>query len=133
MPHQPRVRPTLLRLSDSIDRGGGRKGRTLARIQAITAEYELVFSQSYIRTVYEVVSQSKVQARTQPIRAKCGLGFHQSGQSTGLRSGNQSKVQARRQPIRAMSRLEVSNLCDPMDCSPPGSSVQEILQARILE
>ena len=23
--------------------------------------------------------------------------------------------------------------CDPMDCSPPGSSVQEILQARILE
>ena len=24
-------------------------------------------------------------------------------------------------------------LCDPMACSPPGSSVQEILQARILE
>ena len=24
-------------------------------------------------------------------------------------------------------------LCNPMDCSPPGSSVQEILQARILE
>ena len=24
-------------------------------------------------------------------------------------------------------------LCDPVDCSPPGSSVQEILQARILE
>ena len=24
-------------------------------------------------------------------------------------------------------------LCDPMNCSPPGSSVQEILQARILE
>ena len=24
-------------------------------------------------------------------------------------------------------------LCDPMECSPPGSSVQEILQARILE
>ena len=23
--------------------------------------------------------------------------------------------------------------CDPMDCSPPGSSVHEILQARILE
>ena len=26
-----------------------------------------------------------------------------------------------------------STLCDPMDCSPPGSSVQGILQARILE
>ena len=24
-------------------------------------------------------------------------------------------------------------LCDPMDCSPPGSSVQGILQARILK
>ena len=24
-------------------------------------------------------------------------------------------------------------LCNPMDCSPPGSSVHEILQARILE
>ena len=24
-------------------------------------------------------------------------------------------------------------LCDPMDCSPPGSSVHEILQARVLE
>ena len=24
-------------------------------------------------------------------------------------------------------------LCDPMDCSPPGSSVHEILQKRILE
>ena len=24
-------------------------------------------------------------------------------------------------------------LCDPMDCSPPGSSVQGVLQARILE
>ena len=25
------------------------------------------------------------------------------------------------------------NLCDPLDCSPPGSSVYRILQARILE
>ena len=25
------------------------------------------------------------------------------------------------------------NLCDPMDCSPPVSSVHEILQAKILE
>ena len=24
-------------------------------------------------------------------------------------------------------------LCDPMDCSPPGYSVHEVLQARILE
>ena len=24
-------------------------------------------------------------------------------------------------------------LCDPMDCSPPGSSIHEIFQARVLE
>ena len=28
---------------------------------------------------------------------------------------------------------ECLTLCDPMDCSPPGSSVHEIIQARILE
>ena len=27
----------------------------------------------------------------------------------------------------------VSNSCDPMNCSPPGSSVHEISQARVLE
>ena len=32
--------------------------------------------------------------------------------------------------LHAQSSL---TLCDPMDCSPPGSSVLEILQARILE
>ena len=29
--------------------------------------------------------------------------------------------------------LSCVRLCHPMDCSPPGSSVHEILQARILE
>ena len=29
--------------------------------------------------------------------------------------------------------LSVVSLCDPMDCSPPGSSVHEVFQARILE
>ena len=32
-----------------------------------------------------------------------------------------------------LSRSLVSRSCDPMDCSPPGSSVHGILQARILE
>ena len=31
------------------------------------------------------------------------------------------------------SVTSVVSLCDPMDCSPPGSSVHEVLQARILE
>ena len=29
--------------------------------------------------------------------------------------------------------LSCPTLCDPVDCSPPGSSVHEILQARILD
>ena len=34
---------------------------------------------------------------------------------------------------RAKSLQPCPALCDPMDCSPPGSSVHGILQARILE
>ena len=33
----------------------------------------------------------------------------------------------------AKSRQSCPTLCDPVDCSPPGSSVPGILQARILE
>ena len=35
--------------------------------------------------------------------------------------------------VRAESLSRVPTLCDPMDYSPPGSSVHGILQARILE
>ena len=35
--------------------------------------------------------------------------------------------------MRAKSPLSYLILCDPMDCSLPGSSVHGILQARILE
>ena len=35
--------------------------------------------------------------------------------------------------MRAKSLQSCLTLCDPMDCSPPGSSVHGILQARILE
>ena len=34
--------------------------------------------------------------------------------------------------IRSVTKLDPT-LCDPVDCSPPGSSVCGILQARILE
>ena len=39
-------------------------------------------------------------------------------------------------PLRKLKALVSKlcpTLCDPMDCSPPGSSVREILQASILE
>ena len=35
--------------------------------------------------------------------------------------------------VCAKSLPSCSTLCDPVDCSPTGSSVHEILQARILE
>ena len=35
--------------------------------------------------------------------------------------------------VRVQSLQSCLTLCDPMDCSPPGSSVHEILQATILE
>ena len=35
--------------------------------------------------------------------------------------------------LHAKSLQSYLTLCDPMDCSPPGSSVHGILQARILE
>ena len=39
--------------------------------------------------------------------------------------------------MKVESESEVTQLCltlsDPMDCSPPGSSVQVIFQARVLE
>ena len=36
-------------------------------------------------------------------------------------------------PMCVLCRCSHVWLCDPMDCSPPGSSVHEVLQARILE
>ena len=35
--------------------------------------------------------------------------------------------------VKALVALSCQTLCDPVDCSPPGSSVHGILQARILE
>ena len=35
--------------------------------------------------------------------------------------------------VCAQSLQSCPTLCDPVDCSPPGSSVQEVLQARILQ
>ena len=34
---------------------------------------------------------------------------------------------------KPVSLQSCPNLCDPMDCSPPGSSIRGVLQARILK
>ena len=41
---------------------------------------------------------------------------------------NSNKVKRKKEVTQSCPTL-----CDPMDCSPPGSSVHEVLQARILE
>ena len=35
--------------------------------------------------------------------------------------------------MRVLSRFSRVQLCNPMNCNPPGSSVHGILQARVLE
>ena len=42
-------------------------------------------------------------------------------------------VQADKKRSESEVTQSCPTLCDPVDCSPPGSSVHEILQARILE
>ena len=42
-------------------------------------------------------------------------------------------VKVRFQVMNMLVTQSCPTLCDPMDCSPPGSSVHEICQARILE
>ena len=60
--------------------------------------------------------------RKQPFRP-----FHSSILAADFKEINQDKATA------AKSLQSWSTLCDPMDCSPPGSSVHGILQARVLE
>ena len=55
--------------------------------------------------------------------------------ATLLESGK-ARIQTRSawlQKVKVLVAQSCPTLCDPMDCSPPGSSVHGILQARILE
>ena len=65
-----------------------------------------------------------------------GIVHTQDGNSTLLELGDLSMTQLEFQKLgymHAKSLQSRSTLCDPKDCSPPGSSVHGILQARILE
>ena len=67
--------------------------------------------------------------RRQPTRLPCP--WDSPGKSTGV--GCHFLLQCR----KVKSESEVAELCltlsDPMDCSPPGSSIHGIFQARVLE
>ena len=41
--------------------------------------------------------------------------------------------QKKKKKVKVLFAQSCPTLCDPMDCTPPGSSVHGILQARILE
>ena len=50
-----------------------------------------------------------------------------------LASGLYNKVKQRANMVYVLDAQWYPTLCDPVDCSPPGFSVLEILQARILQ
>ena len=76
-----------------------------------------------------VVSDSVRPHRRQPTRLP--RPWDSSGKNTGV--GCHSLLQC----MKVKSESEVTQSCptlsDPMDCSPPGSSIHGILQARVLE
>ena len=79
--------------------------------------------------VASVVSDSVRPHRRQPTRLCCP--WDSPGQNTGV--GCHFLLQC----MKVKSESEVAQSCptlsDPMDCSPPGSSVHGIFQARVLE
>ena len=56
--------------------------------------------------------------------------FHEKWGMQGVKRGRLGKVKEKKESDVAQSCL---TLCDPMDCSPPGSSLHGIHQARTLE
>ena len=79
--------------------------------------------------VTSVMSNSMQPLRWQPTRLLCPL--DSPGKNTGV--GCHFLLQC----MKVKSESEVAQSCltfsDPMDCSPPGSSIHGIFQARVLE
>ena len=50
-----------------------------------------------------------------------------------MESGRTASVQGKCESVKVLVTQSCPTLCDSMDCSPPGSSVHGILQARILQ
>ena len=67
--------------------------------------------------------------RWQPTRLRCP--WDSSGKNTGV--GCHFLLQCMKVKNESEVAQSCPTLCDPMDCSPPGSSVHGIFQARVLE
>ena len=70
-------------------------------------------------------------------RAHTGLGLisvpRRLGEKSHNSQGNKQSAYKVYVSVKVFATQLCPTLCDPMDCSPPGSSVHGILQARILE
>ena len=62
--------------------------------------------------------------------SRCKMLYVEYMKSQVLRYSTGNYIQC---PVCVLVAQSCPTLCDPVDCSPPGSSVHEILQARILE
>ena len=91
--------------------------------------WELDHKESCCCYIASVVSDSVWPQRLQPTRLPCP--WDSLGKNTGV--GCHCLFQC----MKVKSESEVAQLCptlsDPMDCSPPGSSIHGIFQARVLE
>ena len=69
------------------------------------------------------------------LKSICQFNFGCARQLAG--SPTRDQTQALSSPnhwkVKVLVAQSCATLCDPMDCSPPGSSVHGILQGRILE
>ena len=79
--------------------------------------------------IYSVVSDSVWQHRRQPTRLPHP--WDSPGKNTGV--GCHFFLQCRKVKSESEFAQSCPTLCDPMDCSLPGSSVHGIVQARVLE
>ena len=75
------------------------------------------------------MSDSVRPHRRQPTRLLCP--WDSPGKNTGV--GCHVLLQCRKVKNESETAQLCPTLCDPMDCSPPGSSVHGIFQARVLE
>ena len=78
------------------------------------------------------VSQTIIKIITKYITLTVGAKLILGEQTMGLEQGEKQRTNFL-ECMHGKSLQSCPTLCDPMDCSPPGSSVQGSLQARILE
>ena len=106
-----------------------RKSRMVQKQHGLQNQAELQSQTHPCCCCFSVVSNSVQPHRRQPTRLPCP--WDSQGKNTGV--GCHFLLQS----IRVKSESEVTQSCptlsDPMDCSPPGSSIHGVFQARVLE